>query len=170
MKIYLETERLIIREIITDDVDGMFELDSNSEVHKYLGNQPLKTQEESLAMIEFIRQQYVDFGIARWAMIEKATGNFMGWTGFKFINEVVNGHINYYDLGYRMIPQYWNKGYATEAAKACLEFNATQLKLKPVYAIADDGNSASKNVLVKAGFIPAETFMHHGILHRWFNL
>lgn len=168
MKIFIETERLIIREITLKDIDGMFEMDSNPEVHKYLGNQPLKTKEESRAMITFIRQQYEDFGIGRWAMIEKTTGNFMGWTGFKFINEMVNGHINYYDLGYRMIPKYWGKGYATEAAKACLEYN-NKLKLTPIYAIADNDNISSKNVLVKSGFTPAETFIFHDMLHRWFN-
>jgi ribosomal-protein-alanine N-acetyltransferase len=169
MKIFIETERLIIREILPEDVDGMFEMDSDPQVHQYLGNQPIKTVEESRAMIEFIRQQYIDFGIGRWAMIEKATGNFMGWTGFKFINETVNGHINYYDLGYRMLPQYWGKGYATEAAKACLNYGINQLNLKPIYAIADDSNSGSKNVLIKVGFKPAETFMYHSIVHRWLN-
>jgi len=158
MKIFIETERLIIREIIPEDIDGMFELESDPQVHKYLGNQPLKTWEETPGRIEFIRQQYIDHDIGRWAMIEKDTNNFIGWTGFKFINETVNGYINYYDLGYRMIPKYWGKGYATEAAKACLDYGINQLKLKPVYAIADDSNSGSKNVLVKAGFTPAETF------------
>ncbi|WP_461451726.1 GNAT family N-acetyltransferase [Mucilaginibacter sp.] len=170
MKILIETERLLIREVMPEDIDGMFEMDSDPEVHKYLGNQPLKSKKESAAMNEFIRRQYIDFGIGRWAMIEKATGNFMGWTGFKFINEPINGHTNYYDLGYRMIPKYWGRGYATEAAKACLEYNHRHLNLSPVYAITHDSNSGSKNVLVKSGFIPTETFMHHGILHRWFNL
>jgi RimJ/RimL family protein N-acetyltransferase len=169
MKVFIETERLIIREISPDDIDGMFELESDPQVHKYLGNQPLKIREETPGRIEFIRQQYIDHGIGRWAMIEKETNNFIGWTGFKFINETVNGHINYYDLGYRMIPKYWGKGFATEAAKACLDYGINQLKLSPIYAIADDGNSGSKNVLVKAGFKPAETFIHLGILHRWFN-
>jgi ribosomal-protein-alanine N-acetyltransferase len=169
MEIFIETERLIIREIIPEDIDGMFELESDPQVHQYLGNQPIKTREESPGRIDFIRQQYIDHGIGRWAMIEKETNSFIGWTGFKFINETVNGHINYYDLGYRMIPKYWGKGYATEAAIACLDYGTNQLKLNPIYGIADDGNSGSKNVLVKAGFTPAETFMHHGILHRWFN-
>jgi len=169
MKIFIETERLIIREIRTDDIEGMFELESDPQVHKYLGNQPLKTLEEVPDRIAFIRQQYADFGIGRWAMLEKHTGDFVGWTGFKFINETVNGYINYYDLGYRMIPKYWNKGYATEAAKVCLKYNDEQLKLHPVYAIADDSNLGSKNVLMKTGFTPAESFMYHGVLHRWFN-
>jgi len=47
MNIYVETERLILREILPIDVEGMFELDSNPIVHKYLGNKPVKTIEES---------------------------------------------------------------------------------------------------------------------------
>jgi len=170
MNIFIETERLIIREIVPADVDGMFELDSDPLVHEYLGNQVVKDRDESLNMVEFIRHQYAAYGIGRWAIMERQTNNFMGWTGFKFITETVNNHTNYYDLGYRMIPKYWNKGYATEAAKACLNFGIDQLKLNPIYAIANYDNAGSKNVLVKTGFHPQGTFVYHGVLHQWFVL
>ena len=170
MKVFIETERLVIREIVQEDIDGMFELDSNPDVHKFLGNNPIKTIEESRDTIQFIRQQYTDYGIGRWAMIEKQTNNFIGWNGFKFITETINRHTEYYDLGYRMIPKYWNKGYATEAAKACLNYGITKLKLNPIYAITTADNTASRNVLIKTGFKPIKTFMHHGLLHQWFEL
>ena len=152
-----------------EDVDGMFEMDSDPEVHLYLGNQPIKTKEESAKMVAFIRQQYVDFGIGRWAMVEKETGNFIGWTGFKFNIETRNGHANYYDLGYRMMPKYWGKGYATEAARACMDFGINQLNLSPIYASAEFENKGSKNVLIKTGFISTETFTDNGILYQWFE-
>lgn len=170
MKVFIETERLIIREIVPEDVDGMFELDSNPDVHKFLGNNPIKTREESRDTIKFIRQQYADYGIGRWAMIEKQTNNFIGWNGFKFITETINNHTQYYDLGYRMIQKYWGKGYATEATKACLNYGITELKLTPIYAITTIDNTASGNVLIKTGFKPIETFMHYGLLHQWFEL
>ena len=47
MKALLETERLILREILPTDIEGMFELDSNPIVHKYLGNKPVKTKYDS---------------------------------------------------------------------------------------------------------------------------
>ncbi|HET9135425.1 MAG TPA: GNAT family N-acetyltransferase [Candidatus Kapabacteria bacterium] len=72
MKIFAETERLILREILPIDDEGMFEMDSDAEVHTYL-EESVTTIEESRNIIELIRQQYIERGIGRWAMIEKAT-------------------------------------------------------------------------------------------------
>ncbi len=44
MEIFAETERLLLREILPTDIEGMFELDSDEEVHRYLGNNPVKTK------------------------------------------------------------------------------------------------------------------------------
>jgi ribosomal-protein-alanine N-acetyltransferase len=168
MQTIIETPRLIIREITFDDLRGMFELDSDAEVHRYLGNDLVKSIDESEKVITFIRQQYLDNCIGRWAMVEKNSGNFIGWTGFKYISETINGHSNYHDLGYRMLPRYWGKGYATESAKACLKYGLETLKFNPIYAMANAENTASKNVLIKTGFTPTCTFMHCDILHHWF--
>ena len=71
MKIFIETKRLILREILPTDVDGLFELDSDPEVHKYIGNKPIKDKNQIIDIINFIRQQYKDNGIGRWAIIDK---------------------------------------------------------------------------------------------------
>ena len=63
MKSCIETERLILREIISADLEGMFELDSNPQVHRFLGNKPVKHIDESRLYIEKIRQQYTGNGI-----------------------------------------------------------------------------------------------------------
>jgi len=68
----IETRRLLIRELLPEDADGMFELESNPNVHLYLGNKPLQSIEESREAIRFIRKQYVDNGIGRWAVLEKS--------------------------------------------------------------------------------------------------
>ena len=52
MKFHIETKRLILRELRLTDLEGMFELDSNPEVHKYLGNKPVKTKAESQKVLE----------------------------------------------------------------------------------------------------------------------
>ena len=81
MKTSIETERLLLRELLPTDDAGMFELDSNPEVHIYLGNKPVKSIEESREAIANIRQQYLENGIGRWAVILKETGEFIGWFG-----------------------------------------------------------------------------------------
>lgn len=69
MEIFVETRRLILRELLPSDVNGMYELDLDPEVHKYLGNRPVSDKSESVDAIKCIRQQYVKHGIDRWAKI-----------------------------------------------------------------------------------------------------
>jgi len=170
MNSLLETPRLILRELQNEDAASMFELDSNAEVHRYLGNTPVQSKEESEKIILFIRKQYVDNGIGRWALIEKASGEFMGWAGLKLVKEEINGHKDFYDLGYRLMPRYWGKGYATEAGKALVTYAFETLQAKNVFAFVDAENAASIKVLQKAGLQYASQFMYEGQKHLWFHV
>lgn len=168
MKIFIETDRLILREMLLTDVDGMFAMESDPEVHKYLGNKPVTSKEQVVAVINFIRQQYIDNGIGRWAVIDKHTNDFIGWAGLKFITEVTNNHQNYYDLGYRLRKKYWMQGIATEAAKASLQYAFEQLKTHEVYAMADCDNIGSNTILKKLGLQFIEKFDFDDIEPNWY--
>jgi len=170
LEIFAETERLILREILSSDDKGMFELDSDAEVHKYLGNKPVETIVQSREMIEFIRRQYIENGIGRWAVIEKASNDFMGWAGLKLNKEPRNDHIDYYDVGYRFIKRYWGKGYATESAKPSLKYGFEKLKLNEIYGTADAQNIASKKVLEKLGLKYIETFEYYSRPTVWMKI
>lgn len=170
MDFIIETERCYIRPLNASDAAGIFELDSNPNVHKYLGNTPIKTLAEAENVVQLIQQQYKDLGIGRWAIIEKSTGNFVGWTGFKYIVEPINNHVNYYDLGYRLIESYWGKGIATETAKACLKYGFEVLNFDEIYGICDVANTGSKNVLQKCGLQLIETFDYDNVSHYWFEV
>ncbi len=170
MQFYIETERLIMRDLLPTDAEGMFRLDSDPEVHKYVGKKPVKTIEESRAVIEIITAQYVANGIGRWAVIEKSSGNFIGWSGLKLIKEPINGHNNYYDLGYRFIKEYWGKGYATETAIATVKYAWDVMNLKELYGMANTANAASRHVLEKTGMVPGNTFFYDGEEHLWYSL
>jgi RimJ/RimL family protein N-acetyltransferase len=149
MKVITETERLIIREILPTDIDDMFELHSDPEVHIYLGNKTITSKEQLIESIDSIRQQYIDFGVGRWAIINKKTNEFIGWTGLEFVTKEINNHKNYYDLGYRLIKRFWGHGFATESAFASLDYAFDKLNAKKVYAIADCRNEASNKILKK---------------------
>ncbi|NND10853.1 MAG: GNAT family N-acetyltransferase, partial [Flavobacteriaceae bacterium] len=119
MNFYLETERLILRDLLESDVDGIFELDSDSLVHEYLGKKPISTIKEAEEIVGFIRDQYEKRGIGRFAAVEKSSGDFIGWSGLKFNTgekETIGKKRDFYDIGYRLIPRFWNNGYATESA------------------------------------------------------
>ena len=170
MKIFVETERLILREIRPSDLEAFFEMDSNPAVHQYLGNSPIKTREEAADIIQSIRQQYLDYGIGRWAAIEKSSGNFIGWSGLKFITVLENKHINFHDVGYRFIPKYWGKGYATESAKAALQYGFITLNLKEIIGIAHAENTASRKALEKCGLQFIEPFEWRDLPCDWLKI
>lgn len=165
----IETKRLILRPFTSEDSTHIFNLDSNPIVHRYLGNKPIKTMEEAEAVIELILAQYQKFGIGRWAMIEKSTGNFIGWNGLKFVTELINGRSNYFDLGYRLIPEYWGKGFATEGALASLHYAKEELKLNELYAAAHVDNVASNRIIQKLGFSLLNQSVFAEVDHNWYK-
>ena len=169
MKTHIETERLIIRDIEKYDAKGIFELDSDPDVHEYLGKKPIKTIEEANQMIDFIRNQYIDNGIGRWAIIDKETEDFIGWTGLKY-EQGLRKDFNYYDLGYRLRKKYWGKGIATEAANESLKYGFEKLDLKEIGAAADVNHLASNKILKKVGLKLIETFNFEGVTHNWYNI
>ncbi len=170
MEIFIETDRLILREIVPADRNGLFAIDSDPEVNTYLGRKPVENIEQIDDIITFIRKQYVENGIGRWAMIEKNTNNFVGWCGLKLVKELTNNHINYYDLGYRLNKSYWGKGFGTEAAMATLDYGFITMKLKDIYAIADSQNIASINIIQKVGLKYINTFKLDNTDHDWFEI
>lgn len=166
---FIETERILLRRFNADDVPLIFKLDSNPIVHRYLGNKPLKTMSEAETVIDLILSQYHKFGIGRWAMIEKSTGNFIGWNGLKFVTEQINGRSNYYDLGYRLIPGYWGKGFATEGALASVSYAKEELKLNELYAAAHVDNAASNRIIQKLGFDMLNQAVFAEVDHNWYR-
>lgn len=167
MEVFVETERLLFRELTPADAAGMFTLDSDPEVHRFLGNRPVTTLAESEAVIEFVRRQYRENGIGRWAVELRATGEFLGWAGLKLMREPLNGHMNFHDVGYRFIRQFWGRGFATEAAQASVAYGFGMLHLPVLYATADLRNQASRTVLGKVGFHHVSEFDYEGVPTAW---
>ena len=70
----------------------------------------------------------------------------------------MNGFKEYYDLGYRLIPKYWGKGYATEPGKASIDYAFNVLKLPTLYVTTETGNQSSHNTLLIIGLNYIEDF------------
>ena len=170
MKKPIETSRLILRELQESDCEGMFALDSNPEVHKYLGNNPIKSIEQAKEIILFVRQQYIENGIGRWAVVIKETNEFAGWTGLKLEKTLTNGHSNYYDLGYRLRPEFWGKGIGFESALPFVNYGFEELGINKICGAADVDNIASNKILVKCGLNFIETFQYDGVPCNWYEL
>lgn len=143
MKI-LETNRLYLRQFTVADASIFYHLNTQPGVLQYIP-EPLLTSEEHAKEVinNIILPQYKN-NLGRWAVHLKANDEFIGWCGLKLIKGEV-------DLGYRFLPSVWGKGYATEAAKATLEYGHGILQLKKIIAHAHIDNIASQKVLEKTG-------------------
>ena len=166
----LQSPRLILREIQHDDAEDLFEMDSDAAVHRYIENKPVTKIEEIHQVVEMLQKQYKENGIARWAVEDKISGECLGWCGLKFFHEPLNGHVNFYELGYRFKQKHWGKGNATESARAVLEFGFQHLNQDAIYAITHPDNFNSTNVLFKLVFRYVETFDYDGDATDWFEL
>jgi ribosomal-protein-alanine N-acetyltransferase len=166
------SSRLLLRPLEATDAPGMFALDSDPAVHRYLGGiggpRPASLA-DSAATIAFIQAQYAASGIGRWAVLLRATGAFMGWAGLKLVAGPVNGQRDFYDLGYRFIPRYWGQGYGYEAAQAWLAHGFGALRLPRICAYADVDNAGSCRILEKIGLTPGTVFTESGTLCRWYE-
>ncbi|WEK17449.1 MAG: GNAT family N-acetyltransferase [Candidatus Pedobacter colombiensis] len=170
MEVFAETDRIILRELVLEDAPYMFIMDADPEVHRYLGKKPIQTIREATDMILFIRKQYKDFGIGRWAIVDKVTNTFIGWSGLKFHPDTINSHTDFYEVGYRLSREFWGHGYGTESALASVKYAFEQLDLPAVYAMADCENQASRKVLLKVGLKITGQFTYDGEAHHWFEL
>ena len=173
MKFHISTDRLILRELRDEDLEGMFELDSNPNVHRYLGNKPISTKDEAQKIIDSVKNQYSERGIGRWAVINKETNEFMGWSGLRLNTEYnMNGHTRYYDVGYRLIERFWGKGYATESGKTAVEYAFTTMNLPELFATTEVKNEGSHNALLKIGLDYLEDFYfeEEQLDLRWYTI
>lgn len=145
MKEILQTERLILRELNTDDAENFYKLNLNPNVIRYTGNSAFKNINEAQ---EFLinYQDYKLNGFGRWAVIEKSSNEFLGWCGLKY-----DENLDETDIGFRFFEECWNKGFATESAKACIGYGFETLNLKSIVGRAMSENRASIKVLEKIG-------------------
>ncbi|HPG11542.1 MAG TPA: GNAT family N-acetyltransferase [Chitinophagaceae bacterium] len=146
MEIILETERLLMRKFTIDDAQLIYDLNLDPEVIRYTLD-PIKDIEHARQVLEStILPQYALYNHGRWAVLVKPDLQFIGWCGLKARPER-----DEIDLGYRFIKDAWGKGYATEAAFACLKYGFEQLGLKRIVGRAMPQNVASLRVLEKCG-------------------
>jgi RimJ/RimL family protein N-acetyltransferase len=154
MKIYLETERLTLRQFTEQDLDNLYNLDSDPDVVRLASRTGKPTEytvikTETLPSIIKYYQKYENFGC--WATIEKSTNEFIGWFLFRpnLDNPVINN--DEIELGYRLKKSAWGKGYATEASTALILKGFTELNVKCVVATSLVANTASIRVMEKVG-------------------
>ena len=162
--ITVETDRLILRPFQLKDIEPSFEMNKDPEVVRYTGDGGSVTLEEVERRIkENVLGDYRKHGFGRFAVEYKESGQFIGFVGLKYLED-----LDEVDLGYRLIQEYWGKGIATEASRASLEFGFHKLELDRIIAIALPENERSINVMKKLNFtFEKETFVDEYLVHQY---
>lgn len=144
----LETPRLSLRPFCRDDLDQIAELMANPDFMRFsLG---VYSQEQTAGFIEKILS-WDRVGLpSQFAMIVKSNGALIGYCGF-FHQEV--DEIKEIEIGYRLDPDYWNRGLATEAAQAVRDHGFGDLKLPRLISLIHPDNIRSRRVTEKNGMI-----------------
>jgi len=142
----LASQRLLLRRFTLADLPLLTELNADPEVMRYLGG--INTPQQTRAMLEgrILDYYQANPGLGVWATLLRDNGECIG---FHLLNHIQGE--NLIQVGYRLFPRYWGRGYATEMSVALLRYGYTQLKLPSIVAIADLPNLASQQVLLKAG-------------------
>lgn len=152
----LQTDRLILREFELPDAENLYRLNADPEVIRYTGDVAFKNTAEAESFLQNYGE-YQKYGYGRWAVVEKKSGNFIGWCGLKF-----NPDSGENDLGFRIYREYWNRGFATEAAKACIALGFGKFNMESIIGRAMAANTASIKVLGKIGMHYEKAFDFHG--------
>lgn len=155
--IFIETPRLILRTWKDSDLKIFQEMNSNPIVMEFFLNK-LSFDETSL-FFERIQKEFTEKNYGLYAVELKATNEFIGFTGFHYTN-MDTDFCPCVEIGWRYTNRAWGNGYATEAAKACLEYAKENMNLKEVYSFTSVPNKRSENVMRKIGMLKIKSFAH----------
>lgn len=157
-RFFKQTPRLTLREMRPEDAPALFLLNADPEVVRYTGDAPFASVEQAREFLaEYPSTSYLKDGYGRWLVLERDGDDVLGWCGLRMQD---SGEV---DLGYRLATRCWGRGYATEAAAACLDVGFGELGLSVIVARAANANVASLRVLEKLGMRVRGPVQCHGM-------
>lgn len=157
VRVFLETERMVLRRLTRADAENLVALDSDPAVMRFLGNgQPTPRLVIERGTLPRMLGCYERFrGLGYWAAESKASGQFLGW--FELRPHSV-GPPDEVELGYRLRSEVWGRGYATEGAHAAIDKGFREFGVRRVFATTMAVNTPSRRVLEKCGMRWVRTF------------
>ncbi len=145
---YLISQRLYLREHISDDQNAYYNLLSNKKAVRYYGRNPLKNKDEALAEIEVLNSKFELYESIKWAIIQKQSSQYIGCVGVK---EFTNPHKKG-TLSCIIAPEFWGYGYAFEALSTIIKYCFDDLHLNRLQAFVDPKNLRAMLLFEKLGF------------------
>ena len=143
----LHTDRLTLRELISGDIDYIFEGLSHPDVIRYYGVQ-YDTREATQAQMHWFDQLMREETGIWWAICERSSTAFLGAAGFNNRDPEKQTA----EIGFWLLPEHWGKGYIPEALDVIIEYGFNQLHLSRIEALIETENENSLAVVRKKGF------------------
>ncbi|HEX4817898.1 MAG TPA: GNAT family N-acetyltransferase [Nonomuraea sp.] len=155
----METERLIMRRWREEDREPFAAMNADPEVMEHFPA-PL-TREQSDAFVDRIERQFDERGYSLWALEERATGRFIGFTGLAW-QAFDAPFLPAAEVGWRLTRPAWGHGYATEAARRAVAYAFAEAGLDEIISMTAATNARSRAVMERLGMTrdPAEDFDH----------
>jgi len=158
----IQTERLILRQWKEEDLELFAKLNSDPRVREYFPG--LLSREDSNASVKPISDHIQKYGWGFWAASTIRTGEFIGFIGLEdvYFKAPFNALIPAVEIGWRLAFEHWGKGYATEGAKAVLEYGFNALNLEEIVSFTAVQNMRSRAVMERIGMNhdPKDDFDH----------
>ena len=145
--VHVETERLLIDPVVSDDFDPLFDMLSRKDVAWQLGRWPHPLDPDLLRK-RMNAMRWSGGWTATFALRTKSR-DFIGMVGF---HSPTNGEADDLSLGYALHPDHWGRGFMSEAVKAMITFLFDRFPISQILASAVIDNPASQKVLIKNGF------------------
>jgi [ribosomal protein S5]-alanine N-acetyltransferase len=144
----LETERLVLREIVQADSEDLFRIFSDEETMRYWSCRPYTSADQARSLIESLAEAAREEAGVHWAITLRGDGRLIGKLGY---NEWRKAHRRG-DISYIVAREHWGKGVVSEALSAMLDYGFDHMDLHSVEAGVTPGNEASAQMLRKLGF------------------
>jgi ribosomal-protein-alanine N-acetyltransferase len=144
----LTTARLLLRKLETTDAKQLFTLRSDKNVMKYIGKKPMQTIDEATDFINLINDNVNNNSGINWAITLKEPAKLIGVIG---LWRIIKEHYRA-EIGYMLLPEYWQKGLTKEAILKVIEYGFNELKLHSIQGNINDTNIASGKALESTGF------------------
>jgi len=151
------SKRLGFRPWTTDDLEPMAAISADAEVMRHFPK--VQDLEDTRGFIERMHTQYLNNGYCYFATEILESRTFIGFVGLCSISFEAK-FTPCVDIGWRLHKDHWGKGYATEGAKACLDFGFDEIGLDKIYAVCPITNLPSENVMKKIGMTKHSLFKH----------
>ena len=151
------SERLGFRNWNLTDVDKLHEINSNKMVMEFFPS--ILTKEQTSDFVERMKKQFVEKGFCYYAVDKLQENEFIGFIGL-YEQTYEADFTPCVDIGWRIKSSEWNKGFATEGAKKCIDYALNELKLEEIYSIAPKINRKSEHIMIKIGLKKQYEFEH----------